>query len=75
MEKDFLVIGSVTYAMKGRDLLERYGLRASMRRVPKMFDMGCGYGLYVPGAADRAEELLRAYGIPVRGRAEWRSPQ
>lgn len=72
MGKPLIVVGSITFAMKGRDVLGHKGIRASVERVPHHSDTrGCGYGLYVPERTDEAERILRAAGVPVTGREPW----
>lgn len=69
MKKDLIMVSSITYAMKGKDLLERAGFRAFIMRLPKNIEnAGCGYCIYVNRDTDRAEELLRRAGIRVSGR-------
>lgn len=71
MGKPIIVVGSVTYAMKGRDLLARYGIRSSVERIYRSTNgRGCGYSIYVPQRTDEAERILRQAGIPVTGRTE-----
>ena len=68
MGKPLIVVSSVTYAMKGRDLLFRHGIR--VERIPKTGDTGCGYGIYVPQGADAAERILLENHIRVLRRME-----
>ena len=70
MGKPLVVVSSVTYAMKGRDLLFRHGIRGYVERIPKTGDTGCGYGIYVPQGADAAERILRENRIRVLRRME-----
>lgn len=70
MGKPLIVVSSVTYAMKGRDLLFRHGIRGYVERIPKTGETGCGYGIYVPRGADAAERILRENRIRVLGRIE-----
>lgn len=70
MGKPLIVVSSVTYAMKGRDLLFRHGIRGYVERIPKTGDTGCGYGIYVPQGADAAERILRESRIRVLRRME-----
>lgn len=70
MGKPLIVVSSVTYAMKGRELLSRRGFRVFVERIPKTAETGCGYGLYVPDGADEAETVLRENNIRVLGRLE-----
>lgn len=68
-EKPVLIVNSVTYAMKSRDLLFRHGFKAYVERLPHTKENGCGYGVYVPHGIDEAEKLLRENGVRVLGRA------
>lgn len=68
--KKVLVLSSVTYAMKSRDLLFRHGFRAYVERLPRTKETGCGYGVYVPQGIDEAERILKENGVRVLGRAE-----
>ena len=70
MGKPLIVVSSVTYAMKGRDLLFRHGIRGYVERIPKTGETGYGYGIYVPRGADAAERILRENRIRVLGRME-----
>ncbi len=72
MGKTVLLLGSVTYALRGRDLLLRHGIRAYVERLPRTNGAarGCGYGVAVPRRAEEAEQLLREFGLHVLGRAE-----
>ena len=70
MGKPLIVVSSVTYAMKGRDLLFRHGIRGYVERIPKTWDTGCVYGIYVPQGADAAERILRENRIRVLRRME-----
>lgn len=69
--KQLIIVGSVTYAMKGREILFYHGIRAYIERLPRTPDTpGCGYGIYVPSRADEAEKILREAHIHVLGRKE-----
>lgn len=59
-------VSSVTYAMRGRALLEQHGIRTQIHRDTKIADNGCGYSIVVPGKSDTAERLLRSNGITIR---------
>ena len=70
MGKDLILVASVTYAMKGREILTRNGIKAYIERTPKNLNINsCGYCLYVPFDIDRAEEILINSGVKVLGRA------
>lgn len=70
MGKPVILLSSVTYAMKGRELLMRQGIKAYVERIPQSSASGCGYGLYVPRGAQEAERILRENGLKVLGRLE-----
>ncbi len=70
MGKPLIVVSSVTYAMKGRDLLFRHGIKGYVQRIPKTENTGCGYGIYVPNGADAAERILIENYIRVLRRME-----
>lgn len=70
MGKPVILVSSVTYAMKGRDLLFRRGIRAFVERIPPSSQSGCGYGIYVPQGVEEAEDVLRENHIKILGRAE-----
>lgn len=68
VSKSLIMVSSITYAMKGRDLLQRRGFRAYVERAPRgAEDAGCGYGIYVPDRTEEAVELLKEARIPVKG--------
>lgn len=61
-------VSSITNAMRGRDLLERNGLKAYIGRATDNNDNnGCGYNIKVVGDQDKAVRLLTAAGIRIRG--------
>lgn len=70
MGKPLIVVSSVTYAIRGRELLVQRGFKAFVERVPKTAETGCGYGIYVPRGADDAEQILREHKIKILGRME-----
>ena len=72
MGRPMIVIGSITFAMKGQELLARNGIRSSVERIYRNSGgRGCGYGLLVPGRTDEAVVILQGAGIPVTDRLEW----
>ena len=70
MGKPVILVSSVTYAMKGRDLLFRRGIRAFVERIPPTSQSGCGYGIYVPQGVEEAEAVLQENHIKILGRAQ-----
>lgn len=58
--------GTVTYAIKGRELLRRNGYKVRMERVTSgARSSGCGYSLVIDGSPDKAEQLLRQADIKI----------
>lgn len=68
MSKKGIKVGSVTYAMKGRDLLQRNGYKVYLTRNPHpQEDEGCGYVIYVNNIDKRCFDILKRNGIKVTG--------
>lgn len=55
-------VSSLTYALKGQKVLERYGYKAWAGRDHNRVS-GCGYQLTVRGDPEKAKEVLVQYGI------------
>ena len=71
MKKELILVPSVTYAMKAKSILDQYNIRSFIQRTPKNTGIkSCGYCLFVPYEADKAELLLRKKGVRILGRAE-----
>lgn len=70
MGKPVILLSSVTYAMKGRELLMKQGIKAYVERIPGSSASGCGYGLYVPRGVEEAQRILSDNGIRILGRLE-----
>lgn len=70
MQQPLILVSSITYAMKGKRILEQRGIRAYVERIPRTRETGCGYGIYVPHETDEAERQLRNMGINILGRSE-----
>ncbi len=71
MQKQLILVPSVTYAMKAKSILDKYSIKSYIQRTPKNVGVrSCGYCLFVPEEPDEAEALLRQNGVRVLGRAE-----
>lgn len=71
MGKPLIMLSSITYAMKSRDILFRKGIKSYVERTPRSNEnAGCGYSIYVPDRTDEAENILREQGIRILGRTE-----
>lgn len=66
MGNQYIHVGSVTNAMRGKRLLEQHGIRAFIHRSsnPPKGD-GCGYSLLITGDGGQAEKILRSHGVRV----------
>ncbi len=61
-----ITTGTVTYAIKARDLLRRNGYKVRMERSPASEKTaGCGYGIVINERVVRAEELLRGANVKI----------
>ncbi len=68
MSKKGIKVTSVTYAMKGRDLLQKNGYKAYLTRNPHPEDdEGCGYVIYVNNLDEKCFEILKRNRIKVTG--------
>lgn len=60
--KSFVITGSVTYAIMGKDLLNNNNIYAKIKRQPSNNRRGCGYGIIT---TKQGVELLKANGIKI----------
>ena len=68
MSKKGIKVTSVTYAMQGRDLLQKNGYKAYLTRNPHPEDdEGCGYVIYVNDLDKKGYEILKRNKIKVTG--------
>lgn len=60
MSGQYIIVSSITYAYKSRDILERKGIRVRIERAPsEISDCGCLYAVKILNApVDRAVRLL-----------------
>ncbi len=65
MKKYIITTGTVTYAIKGRDLLRRKGFNVKIERIASGASSGCGYSIVLSGEIKDAESLLRSAGIKI----------
>ena len=64
--KNIIVTGTVTYAIRGRDILRNNGINASVERnTSGLGRYGCGYGIVVNGNIDKAVDLLNKNSIKI----------
>ena len=69
MKRHFLTVKSVTFAMKGKEILTQRGISATVQRTPKLSQTeSCGYSIAVPSIyKDTALGILSDHGIVVTG--------
>ncbi|MBQ1231732.1 MAG: DUF3343 domain-containing protein [Clostridia bacterium] len=60
-----VVTGTITYAIRGRDLLRKNGYNANMEKTKSGLKNGCGYSITVSGDIEKIERLLRDAGIKI----------
>ncbi|MEE1219609.1 MAG: DUF3343 domain-containing protein [Ruminococcus sp.] len=70
MEDNLIMLSSVTYAMKARDLLRKNNINSMLVRTPvHLKTRSCGYSLYVPNQLEKAVKILGSKGITILGTA------
>ena len=65
MKRYIIATGTVTYALKGRDLLRKNGFSVKIERITGDKTLGCGYVLIVIGNIAEAEKILNLGGIKI----------
>ena len=71
MNRSFLIVNSITYAMKSRDILLHHGIHAYVERSHKLREQyGCGYGIFVPKRTEEAVKILEKHDIRILARTE-----
>ena len=59
MKRYVIITGTVTYAIRGRDILRKEGFRAIVERnTVGIARYGCGYGIVINGDVDDAVKIL-----------------
>ncbi|WMJ23374.1 DUF3343 domain-containing protein [Paludicola sp. MB14-C6] len=67
MDKQLIMVNSITYAYKARDILYNNGIKAYIERIPSnLRKNGCGYGIRINENAYRAVQVLELNGIRVK---------
>lgn len=65
MKRYLIQTGTVTYAIKGRDLLRRKGIKAKIERKTTAGAQGCGYAIVVDGDIVEVQKILRENGVKI----------
>ncbi len=64
--KHIIVTGTVTYAIRGRDILRNNGYKASVERNSSgLGRLGCGYGILVFGDITKAVQILKQNNVKI----------
>ena len=65
--KYIIVTGTVTHAIRGRDILRKNGFEASVERNSKgLGRFGCGYGIVIKkGNISEATEILNSHSVKI----------
>lgn len=68
MKQTVISVGSVTFGLKGRDLLRRSGYSVRLERMSSgPGSAGCGYALMLNGDVRGAQEILQNAGVKILG--------
>lgn len=71
MGKYLIMVSSITYAIKGRDLLRNNKFKAYIEKTPSSLDShGCGYSIIIYNNLDEALNILTKHNIKIIGHAE-----
>lgn len=65
MKRYTISTGTVTYAMKGRDVLRKKGFKVKVERITGKAALGCGYAIILEGDITEAERLLRQSDVRI----------
>lgn len=65
MKRYLIQVGTVTYAIKGRDLLRKKGFKVKIERKTDEKTYGCGYAISLMGDKSEAVKLLRDNGVKI----------
>lgn len=65
MGKHLLITGTITYAIRGRDILRSHGYSANMEKTKSGLKSGCGYSISVSGEIEKIEKILRDSGVKI----------
>ncbi len=65
MAKYLIVTGTITYAIRGRDILRKKGFIANMEKTKSSLEHGCGYSISVSGDIEKIKEILLKTGVKI----------
>ncbi|MBO5358965.1 MAG: DUF3343 domain-containing protein [Clostridia bacterium] len=70
MKRYVIATGTVTYAIKGRDILRKNGFSVKIERITGDKTLGCGYVLIISEKVSEAEKILKNNGVKILKIAE-----
>lgn len=66
MERYSIAVGTITYAIKGRDMLRDMGISAHLtRKTGHSGSAGCGYSIVIDGNLTKSKNALEGAGIKI----------
>lgn len=66
MQRHIISVSSITYAIKGRDLLRKQGFRAYIeRKTNANGNTGCGYVIIADGNREKITNALMNSGVKI----------
>ena len=66
MQRHIILLNSITYAIKGRDLLRKQGFRAYIeRKTNNIGNSSCGYVIIANGNKNKIIRILAESGIKI----------
>ncbi len=66
MKGYLIVTGTVTFAIKGKELLKSRGIAARVEKINLATgNIGCGYAIFINSDKDRALKILKGAGIKI----------
>ena len=66
MQRHIISVSSITYAIKGRDLLRKQGFRAYIeRKTNSNGNTGCGYVIVADGNRQKISDALMNSGVKI----------
>lgn len=65
MKRYIIATGTVTYAIKGKELLRKKGFKVNVERITGKAALVCGYAIILYGNIVEAEKLLRENGVKI----------
>ncbi len=67
MQRHIISVGSITYAIKGRDLLRKQGFKAYIERKTNAGgNVGCGYVIVAEGNRQKITNALMNSGVKIK---------